>query len=261
MQNYRLFCLRHWTLHGICFFAAALIWGPLFASAQTAGTNAEIQPPTGPLIVPAPAFSRWTATYTYPQEQGVRVKDPTRPLDPTLVRKIVVTKTRDIIHEETFRVSGDSFEKWQVGRAFYIKPSGQKYWGAYDENYIKNNSTPDTKYKFIPASGFRDLGWVGVETFVGELRQGNADYLIFVPTGAGKVDLSNPAKLQEQPNIAYVDASTRLPTLVKKDGVTCTYLFFTPLTKIQQLPDDLSHQIKEVSEKQAKLLGVPNREY
>jgi len=214
------------------------------------------------LLNHAPAFSQWVITYSYSQERPQPGKDaPARPLDSALPRKVTTTKTREIIHEQTVSVSGATFEKWQVGRIFYIKPQGQKHWGACDERFVKSNLIPNASLSFLPANGFRDLDWINSETYAGAVKQNNTTYLLFVPKSAGNLDYGKPAKIQAQPVIAYVDDATRLPALFKNADVTQTYAFSPPPTAMQALPPDLAKQIKEVSEMHAKVFGAPRAEY
>ena len=249
--------LRHWF--GLIGLMTCLVTS---ASSQQPSTNLRPEPPPGTLLKAAPTYSQWTIAFSYPQDRARQAKDtPLPPLEPNLVRKVVTTKTGNMIHEETLSVSGALFDKWQVDSLFYIKPPGQSYWGECDDRYVKNNRTSDTNLAFLPEKGFRDLDWVSGETYVGVVKQNDTVFLLFVPATAGTLDFSNPVKIQAQPIVAYVDAETRLPALFKKGGVIQNYIFSAPPANIQSLPADLAKQIKDGSERRAKLFGAPKQEY
>jgi hypothetical protein len=239
--------LLFWLILGGCL--------PLMGWSQE---PAKREPPSGPLFRPAPTYSQWVITFSYPQDRtdGDAKKLPSLP--PNFDRKVLTTKTGNIIHEETLSVSGVKFDKWQVAHFFYIKPAGQSFWG---ECQGPSKDANNTFLMPLPDKGFRDLDWISTETYAGAVMDGGLEYLIFVPENAKTVDISSAAKLQALHTVAYINAETRLPSILKKDDIIRNYKFFPLPQQMQALPDDLAKQIKAVSEKRAKLFAPPTKEY
>ena len=144
----------------------------LVASAwcQEGKSSGRPTPPPGILLSAPPEFSQWTVTCSYPQDHPSRAETKhLAVLDPNLVRKVAITKTREIIHEETVSVSGDRFDKWQNSSKYYIKPQGQSYWGECDANLMKNNVVSDARLLPLPTNKFRGLEWIDGKTYAGSL--------------------------------------------------------------------------------------------
>ena len=174
---------------------------------------------------------------------------------------MTVTRTKDILHEETVSVSGARFEKWQNNGKYYIKSQGQSYWGECDATFLRNNPTSDPKLLPLPTDKFRDLEWVGNQTYAGSLKEQGREYLLFVPADNANVDLADPAKLKTLPVIAYIDAATRLPVVFKNKEVIQQYTFVNAPTDMQAFPADLAQEIKDGNERRAKVFALPHNVY
>ena len=223
-------------------------------------------PPVGPLLNPPPNFSEWVTTFSYPQDRP----DPKTgvppsglpPLSTTLTRKVITTKTGNIVHEETQDVAGRKSDRWQNGQTIFIKTVGQSAWGVLGQRAGKNNFANDPNLP-LPASGFRDLDWISADAYAGSLKTDSGVFLVFIPPGSGTVDLTNPkAALAQLPTlfmVALIDYKTRLPVSVQGNGITRSYNFTAPPVSMQTLPPDLANQIKADQARVAKLFAVPSQ--
>jgi len=254
-------CFLPWVFFGTFFVAGSL------AQVPGGGAKPKPVPPTGPLLNPAPKFSEWVITFSYPQDRpSLKTGAPSPelpPLAPSLPRKILTTKTGDVVHEQTQDVSGKVFEKWQDGPKNYIKPPGQTTWGVLWHRGA-NNNTSDPNFP-LPENGFRGLDWINATAYAGTIKTEAGAALVFLGLGADYVDLSDPKsakdKLANESTVAYIDFQTRLPSSVKEDDVIRTYTFTTPPSAMQKLPADLTNEIKKGNESRAKLLAAPKQEF
>ena len=247
-----------------------IAWCLLLSLAACLGTNARCQevkssvrppPPAGILLNAPPEFSCWTVTFSYPQDRPSRADSKLPALDGNLMRKVTVTKTREIIHEETVSVSGIKRDKWQNASKYYIKPQGQSYWGEYDATFSRDYQISDAKLLPSPVDKFRGLEWIGGQTYAGDLKDQGREYLLFVPADVTNVDFSNAAEVKSQPAVAYIDAATRLPVAFKNKDVIQQYTFGNAPVEMQSFPSDLAMEIKVGEEKRAKVFAAPHREY
>lgn len=248
-------------VHPSCRLAwcLALFASVLCARAQQTTDKSKPEIPSGNLLACVPENSQWVVTFFYPQD---RSKDAALPaLEKTLPRKIITTRTCELIHEETCDVSGEKSDKWQVGTTFYLKPPGQKFWGEYDPAWFHNNLPTSPALSPIPLKGFQDLDWISRETFAGSIKQNDKEWFVFIPLNAREVDVAKPADLNAQPVIAYVDASTRLPVRYKNRDVVRSYSFAPESPPRLVLPADLAQEIRDGKERRAKVFAVPKREY
>jgi len=236
------------------------------AQAQQIPVKQRPVPPDGPLLNSAPDHSQWVTTYIYPQDQPKGDDAAQLPaLPPTSPRKILTTKTGNIIHEETVDVAGNKTDKWQEGSTLYLKPKNQAHWGVSSSAFRHNNPKDDPFENPLPANGFHDLDWITKDTFTGSIQSAQSTLLIFVPMGADKVDLSDPKKSQDHldslQEVAYIDAQTRLPVSLRIGKVVRTYTFLPPPSSMLALPPDLQREIKQGEERTARLLRSPAKDY
>lgn len=237
-------CLSIWLLAGLVNLGAAG-----FGIAQ-------IQPviPDGLLLKSAPEFSKWTISYSFPKGEGAA------PVSGDLTRRAVVTKTRNIVHEESFDGRGCRLDTWYLGSQQYRKPHGKDVW--YLSEPARSNTAQDSEYDPLPTNGFRGWDWVGRESFVGQVDKDGVQCLAFVPGGAANLqgnDLSE--SLKKQSHVAYVDATTKLPLAFKNGTVVQNFRFETQAPVVQELPPKLVDQIKKAEESRARLLQAAPRPY
>ncbi len=215
--------------------------------------------PAGALLKAAPEFSKWTVTFDYPSRQGTNPP----PLTGDETHQVSVTKTGKIVSEDVVDGRGCHLETWYFGDQQYRKPHGKNVW--YLSVPARHDSPVDPDYTPLPANGFRDWEWVGKDSFVGTMALDDGKWLVFVPGGAKTMDLTNPARIRERlaalPVVAYVNAETRLPHLLRAGGVTQRFLFGAPPAGIQTPPPDLVEQIKKGEEARSRLLQHAPRPY
>ena len=238
-------------------FLLALIamCGVLLPAATLHGQNLEpMEPPADPVLRPVPEFSEWVERFTYEQE-----KQGGLPNEPTLPRTVTTTQTRGIVHEIIDDISGGKTEKWQSGNTFYLKPLGQTFWGEYDPSFQENNLSPRIQFQIVPQGRFRDLDWIQRANFAGFGKRAGAPVFYFTPLPINNVH--PPASLENLPAVAVVDATTRMPILVRQDGSTRIFTFNEAPAAMQSLPSDLIQEIKEGIERRKKVFAAPKREY
>lgn len=216
--------------------------------------------PEGPLLRPAPEFSQWSIDYSYPQDRQDKA-GALAPIDPKLPRKVLLTKTKDILREEVQTVSGVKTDAWQQNGNYFVKFPGNTFWSAYEKPTQLQIESGTAVTVTVPSSGFRGLDWINQETYAGTVTSGESTYLIFLPAESRNADLSDQKVLQELPTIAYVDAKTRLPVRVKKHEAVSVYKFMPPPGAMLTIPPDLAAEIKAGEEIRAKSNAAPMREY
>ncbi|HEY0258093.1 MAG TPA: hypothetical protein VGC39_11665 [Candidatus Methylacidiphilales bacterium] len=243
-----------------------------YSQQPAADASSTFAVPSEPLVHPAPAFSQWTITFSYPDDaKAISGSDPSAaaklvPQNTNAAlrpRTIITTKTGEIIHEETLTVGGNKTEDWQVHGNYYIKYPGKDFWSAYETSGTSAGGT--SVVMGLPVSGFRGLDWITKETYAGEIKAGMGGTLVFVPGGRNTVNAGDPSKqkeLESLAKIALVDAETRLPVMVRAEGETRVFKFTeSPPASVQTLPEDLASEIKEGDEIRAKRTAAPQREY
>lgn len=251
---------------------AALLHTPNASAQSEAEAPSKPMPPPGPLLAPAPGFSQWTITFSYGEAQketGLATASAApQPITGNMAvraRTIITTKTGEIIHEETLTLGGDKTEDWQVHGDYYVKYPGKSFWSAYEKADPTEIASRNRVAMGLPPSGFRDLDWIGKETYAGETKTDSGYCLIFVPGGLNTLNAEDPSqqnKLGSLPKIAYIDAETRLPVMVRAAGETRVFKFTQPPpTSIQSLPGDLADEIKQGDEIRAQRNAAPQREY
>lgn len=225
---------------------------PLSAQAPEAPPSAAA--PAGPLLKSAPEFSKWNIAYAFAKGEGAP------PVSGDLSRRAVVTKTRNIIHEEIFDGRGCCLDTWYLGPQQYRKPHGKDAWFVSEP--ARTNTAQDSDYDPLPANGFRGWDWVGAESYVGQMENEGRQCLVFVPGGPAKLQgESLKESLQSQSHVAYVDASSRLPVSLRSGNVTQSFRFESLPPVMQELPPKLVEQIKQTEESRKKLLQAAPRPY
>lgn len=258
--------------HMILVAALSFCTANAYSQPHEADASSTFEFPSEPLLHPAPAFSQWTITFSYPEDQKENSPDTpaktAKPIPENLSirpRTIITTKTGEIIHEETLTVGGKKTENWQVHGDYYIKFPAKSFWSAYEKPDSTQIASGTGIVMGLPSSGFRGLDWISRETYAGKFKTSLGNCLVFVPGGRNTVPAGTPGKLKELeslPTIAYIDAETRLPILVRAAGETRMFKFTQPPpTSIQTLPDELADEIKKGDEIRAKRNAAPQREY
>lgn len=230
------------------------------ADASAAPSAAPMEVPAGCLLENAPAFSKWTVTFTYQKDPNPAAA-PRTGSEPS---QMIVTKTRNIIREEIVDGKGQRTETWHVGATQYRKPAGDSTWyeaGPTDNGFAASDPT----YSPMPANGFRGWDWIGKDTYTGTTALDLGTCLVFVPGGSTKLNLSNPARIKEQlaaqPVVAYVSEDKRLPVALRMGTMLQRFQFAQPPDAMQTLSPDLNEQIKKGEEGRARLYQPAPRPY
>jgi len=240
-----------WVLPPLIILCAAS------AHAQT-GSSPKPELPPGPPLAPAPSFSQWIVTFSYPEERA-KSENPSGfgpgPVNVgTRTKKITTTKTEEIVHEEFVDGLGGKFDQWHVGPILYIKSSGSNTWGQIEASRATDRGI-DTD-EVLPANGFRGLGWIARDNYAGTVKYSGRNCLLFVLGAPPHLDLSNPdslKKLESLNAVAFVDAESRLPVEAGASGVIRYFQFADAPSDKLTLPPDLAQQIQQGEEGRARL--------
>jgi hypothetical protein len=207
--------------------------------AQT-GDNAG--PPAGPLLAPAPEYSKWVVTFTYPQN-GAGAE--------TRTKTITTTKTQDVVLEAMVTANGLEHDIWHVGEIQYDYLADSKIW-------LEPPPKTSREYDPMPANGFRDLDWIAMNNFIGRIKSPNGFYLVFSPVATRK--LAAGAQLDQVKSLAtyaLIDDQTRLPALAQENFITRVYQFETPPVDKLTLPQDLEQILKKEQDVRARMNQPP----
>ena len=257
----------------LLIFSLALVGSHVSAQqpAEKTGTPSTRQVPTGPLLKPAPEFSAWRIDFIYTEEKS---SQNSRAISSALVlsqaeserrlQRVDVTKTGKIIHEFAAYLSGKQVDTWDEGSMQYVKQTGATFWLA--KNGVGLDGKPnDATYVPFPALGFRDMDWINAKTYVATIAFGDRSCLVFVRSGADKLDATDSAKLKKQLDtqdvVAYVDADSRLPISMRMGRTVQAYRFGVPPAEMQVLPQDLQAEIKRGEDARARLNVMAPRPY
>jgi len=237
------------------------------ALATSPSALAQNKPLEGAPLNAAPEFAQWTITFSYPDQRAPKTPNSPPAIPPASdgrPKEIVTTKTKTIVHEETTEGRGTKSEKWYVGATQYRKDPGATIWFANEPSTLVNVQK-DFHYTPLPPSGFRGLEWLTPETYAGVISYQGRNCLVFLPGGAAAIKLGGPGApypaLAELPNVAFIDANTRLPLEVRNGGIIQFYQFAREAPSMQALPPDLADQIKKGEEGRKKLDARPPRPY
>jgi hypothetical protein len=258
--------MRTMLVVAFSFFAAKV-----HAQQGDARASSTFEIPSEPLVHTAPAYSQWIMTFSYLEDQKEIPGTPSGLAKPTpenvasRPRTVITTKTGEIIHEETVTVGGQRLENWQVDGSCYTKFPGKNFWSAYEKYAGTQLGSNAAISMILPESGFRGLDWINKKTYAGKIKTGSGYCLVFVPGGRATVEAGNPDKqkaLDLLPTVAYVDAETHLPVMVRVAGETRVFKFAQPPpASIQSLPSDLAEEIRQGDEIRAKRNAAPRQEY
>ena len=176
----------------------------------------------------------------------------------------MTTKTGRTIHEVRLDILGHGTDTWFDAGVQYTKFEKDSAWYRSDRS-TGGDTSAEASYHPLPASGFRDLEWIKAENYAGTAPYDKHDCLVFVPTGADKLDLNGAGdaqkKLKALDTVAYVDADSRLPVAVRTRGDLRTFQFDPPPMEMQTLPVDLTTQVKKGEDARTRLNQTAPRPY
>ena len=243
------------TRPAFAFLFLFLIFGsPRSGFSQALPPERKFPLPAPPLLNPAPDFSMWTVTISYPEDRVSKSdKDPAKPLPDYLTlrpRTIITTKTNGLVREEIIDLSSRKTERWHAGNIQFVKKPGSMVWDKVDST--------DPEFSSLPPHGFRDLGWVIPENYAGPIKSGTKECLVFVPGGEAALDMKDPriSKTISDAHrlIAFIDAETRFPSAIYMLDEIRSFKWSPPPSSKLSLPDDLADQIKKEADDRARLL-------
>lgn len=271
----------------IALVLSASIFSSTLSRAQTPQQGASpdasaVKPvlPAGSLLRPAAEFSRWEITFTYTDdkkkdsasEKSEAANTKNHSATPDAVpdsssnrpRKILVTKTKRIIHIEQTDMSNRKSDAWFNGSTKYMKDPSGSAWMPLDPVSVAHTGQA-VNYDPLPASGFRGLELVKDSNYAGSIEYGGTTCLVFVLGGYKKVNLQDGAKglkqLDTEEKCVYIGSETRLPVAVRTRGELQSFHFDSQPTAMQTLPADLLAEIKQADEARARLLQPAARPY
>lgn len=251
------------------FVALILCSGTAVAqSAASSGTpEAPLKPvlPSGPLLQSVAAFAEWTITFSYPEERQKPAPGEPAPAAAYLnkrIRTIDTTKTQEIVREVITSVDGSKISEWTLGNTQFRKSADSPLWLQGQLDSTTGSAAPGGT---LPASGFRDMDWISKDAYMGTIKYGDKNCLVFSPGAPLNLELLKGAeqmkKLDELGRVALIDATTRFPVEVRMDGVIRYYQFGDAPDMRLTLPPDLLAQIKNGNEARARLLQPAPRPY
>lgn len=239
--------------NAIFILACACALVSSWSQAQTPSPTDQLPP--GPLIVPAmPDMAQWSIDFTYKvpstpesvaatlaimkqnaQQDPVLAKALTNPQYVFAVtrprpKRIVITKTGAIRHEETEFERSIKGESWQFDGNYVVRQPNYPALNAIGSEGI----TPD----------FPEFGWINAANFVGIKKVGPTDCLTFKQDLAPAViltprDPKGPTgSTQLVPVTAYVDLQTRQPVALVFDGEPRRYTMASSPLAALVVPED-----------------------
>ena len=230
---------------------------PLWGQAPPDEVGSRAGPPKlpdGPMLRPAEEYSQWEITFAYPEDKQKKDKGPDTSLA-ARPRKMVVTKTGRIVHEEQIDVGNTISELWFDGSKGYVKLGSNPTWLDLKGSRLV---VPASLVQ-LPPSGFQNVEFIKESNYAGTIPYDKGNYLIFTPGGYEKLDLRDPAqqkRMETLNTIGYVDDETRHPVAVRISGVLRTFHFDPAPTEMQTFPPDLADQLKKGEEGNARF-GKP----
>ena len=223
-------------------FIAAAVFLALLPVTSFAQSPPKLEPPSEPLVVQPPDYSKVVITYSYPDERAAKANGKTLPPDGR-PRMITMTRTKDIIWQEIVDGVGAKIECWRVGGSDYSKGVDAVSWGQAEK--------PSTT-----AGQILQLDWINRSNYVGTIKYANRDCLVFAQGAPPNFDLPQAIaedKLDSFRYLAFIDKETRLPVEDHHFGDFRFFRFDEPPTAPLRLPPDLAQQIKAGQEMMDRL--------
>jgi len=187
-------------------------------NAQTASATPAPMP-SGPLLrLRAPDLARWIVTFN-PGGGGKA----------GFSRKVAVTKTGQIRHEQTLEANGQRREKWCVGDLDYSKPAGSKRYLAYTGRSFTGGVIDERLYTDYSKTDFPGMEWVSAKNYATVRPVMNRDCIVFERKAAGG----------EAAATACVDLQTRLPVVLREGNETRVYEFQAAPQAALSLPAEI----------------------
>ena len=218
---------------------------------------------SGPLLKRAPQNTSWEIKFEYGKDARSKEKPATGIAppqsgppsgnavsnDPRPV-SVKVTKTPDVLYEETRKLSGDTWHRWHYGRVHLEILQFGKNGRILALNSLESQNELVSTYE---KHDFPDLAWISAGNYRAIQKIGEEDCLFFSdevampqptppPMSPDQINLPlrPPPKVR---TLVWVDALTRLPVKWQRESETRTFQF-SPATPIPDLPPEGKHIFK-----------------
>lgn len=227
--------------------------------------------PAGALILPrAPIFSKWSVTCSPAKAAGSQSGQ--RRMDTLLV----ITKTKDIMYEQTVDAWGGKKEKWCAGALQYSFLPGSNRWTAFDRGAFVKNSANGAYYSDYSSTDFPEAAWVSAKNYVDIVKYSGRDCLFFkdILILFSKDELKEineeRAKAHQSPLTAddcivavaaYVDLETRLPVMCQRGDEVRLFKFMAPPQAMLVLPPEVQKDLKRRANDIELLSRMPARPF
>jgi hypothetical protein len=233
---------------------------------------ADDRPPLPAKQMPAelPASAAWEITLKYPGEDSAAAEDAPDATDPTAAKseprqvKVVVTRTGDVIREETFWSVGKKTEKWILRHNLQVledRATGQLF--RLPATTLVDDFTDYSR------GSFPELAWIGPDYYQGVRKVNERPCFIFT-AAAGEVVYS----LDEEVNAgmptemrgtianteslaAAVDTETLLPVFFNDGYVTKTYRILPAPTSALKVPPEFAAEFEDWIERIRESTRMP----
>lgn len=202
-------------------------------------------PPAGPLIQNVPSSVDFTIDYKYSSDEkpsrseaGPTLSGNGTALRAPRMRQVHVTKTKDAGYFVWVDENGGKEECWLIMGVQWITPKGSR------ERELATSSESPYFKENLPIHIFPGFEWISASDFKGIQNVEGRNCLAFESSDAdGKTSL------------AYVDAGTKLPVLLKTNEVSCSYTFLLSPTKPLSIPEDILGFLKREAEQTRKIMA------
>ncbi len=234
--------------------AIGLLGMSLTALAQPQKNQPVPQPlPPGPLLNRAPEFSSWTMSISSAQ---VAPKSPDAPQSkpPVELRRLTVTKTKNVYREERQFSDGSTRETWRVGsmqistlphssELIVFEPAAATIGLLDPEDYTNYSKTDFPGFEWISKRNYRGVQKImdtqclvfgdSLDDISEETRKAMAE-------AAGEVALPQ-IQSGRSATAAWIDLQTRLPMALQKGNKKEVFQFSAPPQAMLALPPKMQH--------------------
>jgi hypothetical protein len=245
--------------------SSSKLWILLLCCLGWIPSQAENLPPLPAQKLPPnlPKFAAWEITLKYESETGAGAGDPTQNLSPgeetepsrnavARPKKITVTRTDNLIQEETLWTNNQTSKKWVYERGMQImeEPSTGRL--------LRLPPAPMfSDYTDYSQGDFSDLVWIGPQNYKGVHNvEGRPSFFfssvpgtVFQP-GEEQLNAELPEELRGSKGntrelTAAIDVETLLPVFFSDGYVTKTYRILPPPTSALKMPPEFAAEFEK----------------
>ncbi len=221
------------------------------ANAQSPGTTSS-----SPLIQRrAPDFSRWSISFV----RSVTGLPNNRP-STTNTKHITVTKTWPVFEALFTEDDGSQSERWYYGNLEFLIDRSTKHRLIFPEGEAPQ-AEEAVRFSTRDFPGFE---WIAEKNYTGNRTVNGRDCMVYISgtrSAASSQDISPLQSADSDVMISCIDAKTRLPVLLQKDGITRIYQFEIPPSAALVLPKDIQEWLNLKKEQTEKLARMPEKPF